>query len=288
MQAPGVVMRILVTNIPAVVPCGPAADYVRETLVPLTRANAMQVAAPGTELVFRFCARGEAHPAFADFRHLPRLNPQAMRVAVRQAEAEGFDAAILGCFGDPFLVQCRGDVSIPVAAFGESSMLLAASMGRRFGIVAPSSFLVEPIRRQVASYGLTDRLADVCASAEPAAEQEHGLLDARDTIGYFRAAARRLIAAGADVIIPGCGLLSPALRLAPGAVHDYPRGCTEVDGIPVVDIVAASVLAAESLLRLRRAGAAYHGSWSGGEQSRVPDADTGGSVSAPTFEFWDL
>lgn len=243
-------MRILVSNIATAAPAGAAADYLRQTLVPVTQRNAGLVRAPDTQLVFRFCTQGQAHPAFAQFRYLPLVNPLAMRTAVGQAAAEGYDAAILGCFGDPYLRECRADVGIPVTGFGEASMLLATTLGERFGIVASSPLLVEPIRRQVAAMGLAGRLAGVHASGEPACEQEAALHDARQAIAHFQVAARELIAAGADVIIPGCGLLSPALRLAPGAEPDHPRGCIEVDGVPVLDVIAAAVLMAESMVRL--------------------------------------
>ena len=247
-------MRILMSNIAAVARAGPAATWVRGVLVPVTRRNGARVAAPGTQFVFRFSERGQAHPAFGEFRHLPLVAPQAMVGMARQAERDGFDAVILACFGDPMLAECRAAIDLPVTGFGEASMLLAAAMGGKFGIVSPSPALVEPIRRQVERLGLVARLAGVCATREPARDQEHGLVDARATIAHFQAAARELVEQGAEAIIPGCGLLSPALRLAPGAADEWPAGCTHVDGVPVVDIVAAAVLAAEGLARLRSAG----------------------------------
>ena len=48
---------------------------------------------------------------------------------IMQAEREGFDGAIIACFHDPTLWSARQAVDIPVAAFGESSMLLAAVWG---------------------------------------------------------------------------------------------------------------------------------------------------------------
>lgn len=53
--------------------------------------------------------------------------------------------------------------------------------------------------------------------------------------------ARELIADGAELLIPGCGLLFPALRLAPGAEKEYPHGLTEVDGVPVVDVMGETL-----------------------------------------------
>jgi hypothetical protein len=89
------------------------------------------------------------------------------------------------------------------------------------------------------------------------AEQEKAIIDARRTIESFTVAARKLIASGADIIIPGCGLTSPALRLAPGAEKEYPRGFIEVDGVPIVDVLSNALLMAEALFSLKMAGSTW-------------------------------
>ena len=62
-----------------------------------------------------------------------------------------------------------------------------------------------------------------------------------------------VIAMGAEVLIPGCGLMAPCLRFAPGCESEYPQGLTHVDGVPIVDIYGATVRAAETLVAFKRA-----------------------------------
>ena len=87
--------------------------------------------------------------------------------------------------------------------------------------------------------------------------QERGLVDARPVIEEFVQVGRQLIATGAEVLIPGCGLLAPCLRFAPGCETDYPQGLTHVDGVPIVDIYGATIRAAETLVEFKRAGSPW-------------------------------
>ncbi|MFH1650742.1 MAG: hypothetical protein ABID87_01375, partial [Chloroflexota bacterium] len=61
----------------------------------------------------------------------------------------------------------------------------------------------------------------------------------------FRNTARECIRDGAEVIIVGCGALSPMLSVS---------GVTEVDGAPVIDPVQTALKYAEMLVDLKKAG----------------------------------
>jgi len=54
-----------------------------------------------------------------------------------QAEAEGVDAVVIDCMGDPGLRPSRECVTIPVLGPCESTMNLACILGHRFSILAP-------------------------------------------------------------------------------------------------------------------------------------------------------
>ncbi|MCO6188458.1 aspartate/glutamate racemase family protein [Rhizobium sp. L1K21] len=236
-------IKMLVANIGAVPKDSAGGRYVRDALVPVTQQNAALAAQADTQCTFRFASEGISHPAFEKFKYLPLLNPKGMVEAVAWAQEEGYDAAILGCFGDPFLDEIRDKSQIPVIGFGEAAILAAARIGP-FGIVANSPLLVEPIRGQVDRLGLTDRLVGIVATCEPMEEQEHALIDARGLFPRFRSDVATLIESGARALIPACGIMSAALRVAPGYNgNDAPL--TAVDGIPVIDVVGEAVLAAE-------------------------------------------
>ena len=151
---------------------------------------------------------------------------------IMQAEREGFDGAIIACYHDPSLMAARQAVDIPVVGFGESSMLLALTMGRKFGLFCPSPLGVPDFEDRVAQYGLKDRCVGVVPGYLPAAEQEAAMVDAHAAIEEFTAVARELISRGAEVIIPGCGLIAPCVRFAPGCALENPNGVTEIDGVP--------------------------------------------------------
>jgi Asp/Glu/hydantoin racemase len=279
-------MKFLVVNIPAAEPESDDGDFIRSVLVPLWQRNFALSASDDVELTFRFAADGEVHPAFAECCYLPRLNAEAMLSAAAGAESEGYDAVVMTCFGDPALNTLREKLAIPAVSIGEAAMLTAAAMGYRFGIVAPSPFLIEPIREQVARYGLTERLAGVTATKETARQQEISLSDAEHAIAHFSDAGRELIAAGADVLIPGCGLLSPALRLAPGTEFENAGGFNAVDGVPIVDILSAALWQAQALARLQRAGSGWRNP--NGFAAAPPDPDHSVVAGAANHRFWDV
>jgi Asp/Glu/hydantoin racemase len=270
-------IRLLVANIGAVPENSTGGRFVREALVPVTQRNAAIMARERTRCTFRFASEGISHPAFARFRHLPLLNPKAMAEAVEWAEQEGYDAAILGCFGDPFLDEIRASAKIPVIGFGEAAMIAAARLGP-FGIVANSAMLVEPIRSQVERLNLTDRLVGIVTTSEPMEEQEHSLIDAHALLPRFRADVAPLIAAGAQALIPACGIMSAALRIAPG-VESKDAGLTSVENVPVIDIVGEAVLAAER--------AVLEGSIPAPLSHARGHAADGHGASMPSGRFWN-
>ncbi|MEM6741971.1 MAG: aspartate/glutamate racemase family protein, partial [Pseudomonadota bacterium] len=54
---------------------------------------------------------------------------------IMDVERQGFDAAIIGCFGDPGLEAARELVTMPVVGPCESAMLTAAGLGHKFGVL---------------------------------------------------------------------------------------------------------------------------------------------------------
>jgi allantoin racemase len=60
---------------------------------------------------------------------VPEGRDAAVRAAVR-AEAEGFDAILIACAGDPFLDEIREAVAVPVIGVAESVIIGAHSRGK--------------------------------------------------------------------------------------------------------------------------------------------------------------
>ncbi len=279
-------MKILVANVST----APKGDpFITEHLVPAYRENMAKVALPDTELVFRFPEWGVVGLQGNFYHSIQALAEPLLFHMCKDAEAEGFDAVLITCFADSFLEHLRQFINIPVVGIGESSYLLAAQLGKRFGVVTISEHNIFETHRKIEEYGLSHLCAGVIPTAEEPAEQPLAVIDSRRCIETFQDAARRLIAQGAEVIIPGCGLMTPAVRLARGCEAQYPGGVTQVDGAAVLDVLAAGVLDAEKLVRLKRAGSAWiarNGWYAMPDQAALASGQK--CIPNPGITFWDI
>lgn len=247
-------MRILLCNVAA----GDDNDpFVTNMLLPAWKKNFAFVRDEGAELTARF-SRWGIHGQDAFFYHyMDALNSQHVFQSALHAQEEGYDAVLVMCFGDPMVEHIRQAIDIPVVGLGESAMYQAARMGEKFGIVTISEFNNIELNHTVHKYGLSSKFVGCESINETAEEQGGALINAEHGIEHFQIAARKLIERGAEVIVPGCGILSPALRLAIGCEDKYPGGVTEVDGAAVLDIVANGLLAAQSAVKLAKSGSAW-------------------------------
>lgn len=148
---------------------------------------------------------------------------------------EGFDAIIVGCFGDPGLAAARELVDIPVIGPGQASGHLAAQLGERFAVLTVVEEVVPAIRRQMRLHGLDGFLSDVRAVDVPVLEvRERG----DEVLATLEREAGRCISGGADALVLGC--------MSMGFL-DVARALQARVGVPVVNPVLASLKAAESL-----------------------------------------
>jgi len=130
--------------------------------------------------------------------------------AAMTAEANGYDAIAINCFYDPALRQARSLVDIPVVSLFESCLLTACSLGKSIGLLALNEDQCDKHRELAAEYGLSSRLA-ATVPMSPAIDEY--LLEADDEaaaplVAGVRQTCRQLEDAGAEVIIPGDGVLN--------------------------------------------------------------------------------
>lgn len=191
---------------------------------------ARTVAAPGTT-VTGLTAEGD--PVIRS--HLEFARAAVQTVVALKAEADGHDAAIIGCFGDPGLKAARHELSIPVVGIAEAAMLSAHLLGSHYSIVTFGQHNAITIHDLARSYGLHTRLASVRI-----AEISHAamLADPNQAIAACLAAAKQALDHdGADVLILGGGPITGlAAQLAPEL------------GVPILDGVACATKLAESLV----------------------------------------
>ncbi|HVB10136.1 MAG TPA: aspartate/glutamate racemase family protein [Bacillota bacterium] len=154
---------------------------------------------------------------------------------VRASEAEGFDAVITGCFGDPGIDAARELVRIPVLAPGETSMVVAAMLGHSFSIVTVLDSVVRPLKKLAQNVGVAGKLASVRVIGVPVM----AVRTERERVYPLAVAACRRVVEedDADVIVMGCGSMS-----------FYAAELSAEVGVPVINPLLTSLRAAEMLI----------------------------------------
>ncbi|MBV9782900.1 MAG: hypothetical protein JO264_03690 [Acidisphaera sp.] len=211
------------------------------------RRHVAKVVRPDTEVVLHGQLPGTYPTSYPGddigFSALFALHGQQWIARARQAEREGFDAYAMCTLPNPMIREVRTLVDIPVLGYGETSFHVACMLGHRFGMLVFIERMIPLYWEQLTQHGLKDR----CTAIEGVGFRFHDVQEAFSNPGplidRFRVAARRLIAAGAGVIIPGEMPLN--LLLAN-------EGVDRVDDAPVLDGLAVTLKMAECMVELKR------------------------------------
>lgn len=159
---------------------------------------------------------------------------------VRRGEAEGVDAYVVACFGDPGLDAAREVARGPVVGVAEAAMRAACYLSTGFSVVTTLKRTVVIAEHLVDKYGLHRHCRRVRASELAVLELEDPGSNAYRTI--LAECRRALQEDGSGAIVLGCaGMASLCDRLG-----------AEL-GVPVIDGVAAATATAEALVRARLA-----------------------------------
>lgn len=226
------------------------------------RRHFAAVARPGTEVVVRTLpdvAYDTPIPAdFVRYGAVEALFASHFAVAAFYAEQEGFDAFVVGASQDPGLAEARALTNIPVLGYGETAFHLAAMTGRSIGVVGFIRELEEPLRENLERFGLTSRVRAFSYVDTPAEVMVQALRgEPEPFIAAFTEAADRVVARGAEVIVPGEGLPNEVLWAA---------GIRSHAGAAILDADGLVVKAAEFLVDMHRLD--ILGSSSNGYRSR--------------------
>lgn len=161
----------------------------------------------------------------------------------QQAEAEGYDAYVIGSFSEPFLREIRTAVDIPVISMTEAALLTSCALGGKTALIANAPAVRYMSEASVEKHQLWSRVLDVVA-LDPAQDEfalEAAYADPSGIADQFRHTAEGLIARGADTIIPAEGVLARLIGLA---------GLTEIGNTPVLDVFSIAWAQAEMHDRL--------------------------------------
>jgi Asp/Glu/hydantoin racemase len=210
---------------------------------PFLRDYVDRVAAPGTSIEIRGTRVGRID----SFRFFEALDTVSILDSALEAQEQGFDAVAIGNILDPGLRDARSMVDVPVLGLGETSMLTASMMGSKFALIAVNPYFSARFEENVATYGLSGRLASIQSMALTPHELDACFVDGADktkAIESFLEASRAGLRAGAEVIIPAGGRLTAFLNA---------NGIREVNGAAVLDGTATLVAMTEAAVRIRQA-----------------------------------
>jgi allantoin racemase len=173
--------------------------------------------------------------------------PDTLRHAIN-AEKRGYDAIIIGCFGDPGIEAVREALRIPVIGPGETSFHIAAMLGYQFSVISILKNIVNPLKVLAKKLGLKEQLMSIRVINKPVLSLAENIEETK----------RALIIEGrkaveeddADTLILGC--MSEAFL-------GFAEHMKEELGVPVVNPVGVSVKMAELMLmnRLSHSKKAY-------------------------------
>jgi Asp/Glu/hydantoin racemase len=211
---------------------------------------------PDTEVVMKDVGGAEWDSNWETFNGLRSFNYIEILKSILKAEKQGFDGVCISCFLDPALSEARQLLKIPVTGIAEASMHFASLMGARFAVITKDRNFVPPMEAQISRYGLEAkaikhnpvRVLTIPESRLSPIEQ--GIFngtspDYSPLVENFVEVAKGCIEDGAEVLIMGCGLLSPVLMEA---------GLLNVDGAALVEPNHASLKLTEILVDLHKAG----------------------------------
>lgn len=180
--------------------------------------------------------RGPEHVEYHSYEAL--VLPDLVRSLI-EAERQGFDAAVIGCFYDFGLHEGREVCQrMVVTAPCESSVLLACSLGEKFSVIVGRRKWIPQMHGTIRKYGLESRLA----SFQPlgfGVPDYH--VDENETARRFIAAGRKAVEEdGAEVLILGCTASAGFYRIMQDEL-----------GVPVIDSALAATKHAEHLIEVR-------------------------------------
>jgi len=201
---------------------------------------------PGTEIeVHGIEGRGGVGD---QYRRLEFIETIEVLDNVARAEAEGFDAVLLGNIADPGLRAAREMATIPVVGLCETALFTACQMGLTVGLVVSNDKHHGRVLENVALYGVAsrvvavermrvDRLVDLDTAFSPGPVRER-------ILGEFHAAAEACIARGAEVVVPAVGVMMVLLHDA--GIHEVSHG------VPILCGPLALVQGGQSAVKLHR------------------------------------
>ncbi len=198
-------------------------------------AAARSVASPGVQIDAVSPAHG---PASIEGHYDEAMACLGLLDEVRRGEAEGVDAYVIACFGDPGLDAARELARGPVLGVAEAAMRAASFVATGFSVVTTLKRTVVIAEHLVDKYGMRRHCRRVRASDIAVLELENPQSNAYRTI--LDECRRALAEDDSGAIVLGCA-----------GMADLCERLSETLGVPVIDGVVAATSLAEALVRAK-------------------------------------
>jgi len=179
-------------------------------------------------------------PRHLEYVYYQSLAYQEILKAVKRAEKDGCDAAVIGCFDDPALIAAREICeTMFVTGPAESSMQLASTLGGKFSVIVGRDKWVPQMMDLVHRYGCFNKLASF-RSLDLGVLQLHE--DENLTAARMRKEIKKAIEEDkAEVILLGCTMQ-----------FGFYKELQQEFGLPVIDVMLAAFKYAEMLVEMKR------------------------------------
>jgi allantoin racemase len=206
-----------------------------------------KVAGPGTVIDHTWSKKGTQH---VQYKSCDLLNALETVHHVLDAQDNGFDGVVIGCSIDIGLKESREVANIPVTSIMESAMLFSCMMGKKFSLISFGERARVRQEHLIDEYGLRDRATPVRCfemSLEELGKALGSEKSKQNLRKVFMEEARKAVNEDkAEVIIPGCGILS-ALCMLDGIVK-----VDDMEEVPVLDMITPALKQTEALILMKQ------------------------------------
>jgi len=168
---------------------------------------------------------------------------------VLDAQDKGIDGVVIGCSLDIGLKESREVATIPVVSAMEAAMYASCIMGRKFSIISFGQRARVRQEQLIDEYGLRNRSTNVRAFEMTLEElgaalgTESGKRNLREV--FMEEGRKAVMEEGAEVIIPGCGILSAL------CVIDEIVNVDGIEDVPVIDTFVPALKLVEMLVTMK-------------------------------------
>lgn len=157
-----------------------------------------------------------------------------------QAEKDGYDGIIIGCFDDPAIDAVRETVNIPVVGPGEASLLSACLLGTSYSIISILDNVIPALKKRVKIVGVNEKMSSIRPINIPVLDLPKNINATIEKVVEASIIARDQD--GADILILGCMSL---------AFLDITGKIEEKVGIPVLNPAKMALKTLEGLVSVK-------------------------------------